>query len=223
MDQVSEDGFERQRKAIARFARARGFEIVAEFKDGAVSGENDLADRPALLDALSRIAGNGVRVVIVEDVQRLARSLFVQESIIRQFIAIDARLLTATAEDLTDNSDPDRVMVRQILGSVAQNDKNRLVLKLKVARTRKRAAQGFCEGRRPYGYLSTAEADTLATMRELRRKLHRGARGASYADVAATLNAEGRLNREGRPWSASRVHAVLKQAATVDARKSRAS
>jgi hypothetical protein len=66
-------------------------------------------------------------------------------------------------------------MVRQILGSVAQNDKSRLVLKLRVARTRKRAAQGFCEGLKPYRFLSAVEAGTLARMREPRRKEHRAA------------------------------------------------
>jgi hypothetical protein len=110
-------------------------------------------------------------------------------------------------------------MVRQILGAVAQNDKQRLVLKLKVARVRQRAAQGFCEGRKPYGHASDTEAATLARMRDLRRKAHRTARAASYADIAATLNTEGRLNREGRPWSASRVHAVLRQAAVIEQRK----
>jgi len=59
------------------------------------------------------------------------------------------------------------------------------------------------------------ERAVLERMRALRRKPVKGAR-ASFQAVADTLNAEGTLNRDGRPWSASRVHAVLHRAAAIE-------
>jgi DNA invertase Pin-like site-specific DNA recombinase len=58
------------------------------------------------------------------------------------------RVLTAAGDDLTDSSDPSRVMMRQIAGSFAQHEKTRLVAKLRAARERKRQAIGKCEGRK---------------------------------------------------------------------------
>jgi hypothetical protein len=39
-----------------------------------------------------------------------------------------------------------------MMGAVAQFKKSQIVLKLRGARVRKRAKEGQCEGRKPYGY-----------------------------------------------------------------------
>jgi hypothetical protein len=46
----------------------------------------------------------------------------------------DVRVLTANGDDLTDTSDPSRVMMRQIAGSFAQYEKTRLVTKTSMRR-----------------------------------------------------------------------------------------
>ena len=71
--QVEGDGFERQRQSIARFAKAAKYEIVEEFRDEGVSGTKELDARPGLAALLDRIESNGVKVVIVERADRLAR------------------------------------------------------------------------------------------------------------------------------------------------------
>jgi DNA invertase Pin-like site-specific DNA recombinase len=58
------------------------------------------------------------------------------------------RVVTASGDDLTDDSDPSRTMMRQIAGAFHQYEKARLVAKLKAARDRKRAAGGKAEGRK---------------------------------------------------------------------------
>ena len=76
------------------------------------------------------------------------RSLFVfaTQSLIFNFEAIcswgaladqrNMRVLTANGDDLTDTSNPSRVMLRRIAGSFAQFEKTRLVTKLRGARER---------------------------------------------------------------------------------------
>jgi len=49
-------------------------------------------------------------------------------------------------------SDPSRIAFRQMMGVFAQYDKSMLVLRLAGARARKRAREGRCEGRKPFGY-----------------------------------------------------------------------
>ena len=58
-------------------------------------------------------------------------------------------LIPATAPDFTEDT-PTAVLVRQVLGAVAQFEKTSLVAKLKAARDRKKAATGKCGGRRSY-------------------------------------------------------------------------
>lgn len=146
---ADKDSDKDQRAAIASYAKASGFEVVAEFYDPAVSGVDPIETRPGFAALLDRIEGNGVRTVIVEDASRFARDLMTQELGIMALINRSVRVLTAGGDDLTDSSDSTRVMMRQIAGAFHQYEKSRLVNRLKVARERKRKETGAkIEGRK---------------------------------------------------------------------------
>lgn len=130
------DSDKRQRDAIARFAKAAGFEIVGEFYDEAVSGADPVDVRPGFAGMLERIAGNGVRTIIVETANRFARDLIVQETGHRMLRDLGVELIAADSPDSFVDDTPTAVMVRQILGAVAQFEKAALVAKLKGARAR---------------------------------------------------------------------------------------
>ena len=209
--QIDGDGFDRQRDAVRRFAAAGGFELLEEYRDEGVSGTRELADRPGLAALLDRLESNGVRTVIVERADRLARDLMVNEVIVAQFTRIGARVLTSDGADLTvSDGDPTRTLIRQVLGAVAQFEKSVTVLKLRAARDRIRRRTGSCEGRKAFG-ARPGEAATLARIKALRRK-PKGQPRPSLAVVAATLNAEGRLTRTGAPWAPGTLHGILARA-----------
>jgi hypothetical protein len=88
--QLSGDGYPRQREAISKFAAANGYELIAEFSDD-ISGKTELDNRPGLAACMERIENNGVKVVIVESSDRLARDAMVSELIIREFKASAGR------------------------------------------------------------------------------------------------------------------------------------
>src|SRR5262245_25927571 len=174
--QVDGDGFDRQREAVQRYAKAAGLELLEEFRDEGVSGTKELADRPGLAAILDRLESNGVRTVLVERADRLARDLMVQEVIVGQCVKIGVRILTADGVDLTnDGDDPTRRLIRQVLGAVSEFEKRVIVLKLRAARERKRARGERVEGRKPYGHLP-AEQAVIDRMRRLRRKPPKGRR-----------------------------------------------
>jgi Resolvase, N terminal domain len=102
-------------------ARRAGLEIVQWFRDPAVSGANPEA--------------SGVRTVLSlwRTQAAFARDLVAEELGVLLLIKWDLRVLTASGDDLTDTSDPSRVMMRQIAGSFAQYEKARLVTKLRGA------------------------------------------------------------------------------------------
>src|SRR5262245_20588597 len=118
--QADGDGPERQRQIIQGFAKSSGLAIVEEYSDLGVSGTRELSDRPGLARLLDRIQSNGVRTVIVERADRVARDLMVQEVIVGQFAKLGARILTADGVDLTSSDDPTRRLIRQVLGAVAE-------------------------------------------------------------------------------------------------------
>lgn len=204
--QIEGDGFPRQRAAIAAFAKGK-YAIVEEFRDGGVTGSKELEDRPGLAALLDRIESNGVKVVLVERADRLARDLMVSEVILAQLTKAGARVLTADGVDLSVTADdPTRTLIRQVLAAVAQFDKAVTVLKLRAARQRLRRKGQRVEGRKPYG-ARPDEVALIARMQAL-RNVPRDVR-PSFADIAAQLNAEGHTTRYGKAWTKAGVFQVL--------------
>ena len=75
-------------------------------------------------------------MVLVEDASRFARDLIAQELRVLTPIKRGIRVITTSGDDLTDTTDPSRIMMRQIAGSFAEYEKRRLVRKLHEARER---------------------------------------------------------------------------------------
>jgi DNA invertase Pin-like site-specific DNA recombinase len=202
---ADKDSDKRQRAAIEGYAKRTGFTLVCEFTDAAVSGADPIETRPGFSALLDRIEGNGVRTVIVEDASRFARELVTQELGILALIKRGVRVLTASGDDLTDSSDPSRVMMRQIAGSFAQYEKTRLVAKLRAARERRRVATGKCEGRKSWAEINP---ELVRQAKRLRRRSPKGGQ-RSLRDVAAELGKLGFVNERGLRFSASSVASIL--------------
>ena len=199
--QVEGDGFTRQLKAIREYAAAHDIKIVNVYREEGVSGTKESADRPAWSELMTALHANGVRVVIIEKLDRLARDLMVQETIIANLRKHGFELVSVAEPDLMAN-DPTRILVRQMMGAVAQYEKSQIVLKLRGARMRKRAKEGRCEGRKPYGYYEGEEA-SLERLRTLR------AEGLGFDRIAARMNEEGIPTRTGKPWHGVVVNRIL--------------
>jgi DNA invertase Pin-like site-specific DNA recombinase len=202
---AEKDSDKRQRAAIEVFAKRAGFALVGEFTDAAVSGADPIETRCGFAELLDRIEDNGVRTVIVEDASRFARELVTQELGILALIKRDVRVLTASGDDLTDSSDPSRVMMRQIAGSFAQYEKTRLVAKLRAARERKRQAVGKCEGRKNWAEVNP---ELVSEAKRLRRRSPKGHQ-RSLRDVAAELAKLGFVNQRGAEFSASSIASMV--------------
>ena len=166
-----------------------------------MSGTVENMDRPAWRDLMATLHSNGVRTILIERLDRLARDLMVQEAAIADLRKNGFTLISAAEPDLMAN-DPTRVLMRQLLGAVAQYDKSQIVAKLRGARMRKRAKEGRCEGRKPYGYFEGEQA-VIGRMKELRES------GMGFDRVAAQLNTEGLKPRTGERWHGLVVNRIL--------------
>jgi len=190
--QIDGDGFPRQLQAINTYAAAHDITVVKVFREKGVTGSKESMDRPAFAEMMTALHSNGVRAIIIEKLDRLARDLMVQEATIADLQKHFFTLISVAEPDLMA-SDPTRILMRQLMGAVAQYDKSQIVLKLRGARMRMRSKAGRCEGRKPFGYYE-GEATALDRMKEL-RAAHMG-----FDRIAAQLNAEGLQTRTGAKW-----------------------
>lgn len=197
---ADKDSDKRQREAIQAFASAAGYTIVGEEYDAAVSGADPVSDRPGFMRLLERIKGNGVRTIIVESPDRFARDLTVQllghDMLKREGIS----LIAASAPTHFLEETPTAVMVRQILGAVAQFEKASLVAKLRAARERKRKAGGKADGQKP---MSERNPDAAIWARKLDQP------GASLRSIALSLAKMGYAAPSGKPYHVSVIKGML--------------
>lgn len=209
--QIDGDGFDRQMDTINNYAQQNGWAIDTIYKEEGVSGS--LEERPQLARLMVDLERNGIKTVIIERLERLARDLMVQEAIIRDFKQNGFDLISAIeGPDLASN-DPTRKLIRQVFGAIAEYDKSMLVLKLKAARDRVRARNGRCEGPRPYG-ANLEESRILKRVRYARRKPKGHGKRKTLQAIADELNADGLRTRQGKQWSPASIHNILKKGNT---------
>jgi DNA invertase Pin-like site-specific DNA recombinase len=199
--QVKGDGFPRQLEAIKGYAKAHGITVARVFEERGVCGASDLENRPALSELMEALHANGVRQVLIEKLDRLARDLMVQETIIGDLRRGGFELVSVMEPDLLEDQ-PTRKLMRQFMGAIAEYEKSMIVSKLRGARQRMKAKTGHCEGRKPYGFYP-GEAQVIGHMKELK------AAGLGFDRIAVQLNADGIKPRKGERWWGRGVNNVL--------------
>ena len=200
------DSEHRQRDAVERFAKRSGFKVTKEFYDAAVSGADPVHERPGFDALLTHIRGNGARTILIETAGRFARDIAVQITGHELLKAEGFELIPVDAPDHFINETPTAVMVRNILGVVAQFQKEELVDKLRRARQRKRKANGKCEGAKS---LNETRPDMVKQAKRLARKNPRTGKSRSLRKISAELVSLGFARPDGSAYSAATIRNVL--------------
>lgn len=205
---VDGDSAPRQRQAIDAYAKRHGITVVREFHDAAVSGADPIDTRPGFQSLLEYLAGNGARVILIENASRFARDLAVQLAGHKLLEALGYELIPVDAPNHFTDDTPTAAMVRQILGAVAEFEKAQLVAKLRGARDRRSKALGRrVEGN--HGY-KVDSPDLIKEAKRLARKSPKTGKARSLREIAAELAAAGHVTAKGQPFSASQVARFIK-------------
>jgi site-specific DNA recombinase len=199
--QIDGDGFPRQLAAVKAYAKAHDIRIVRVFREEGVTGTKETMDRPAWAELMAAMHTNSVRTILIEKLDRLARDLMTQEACIAGLQKHGFTLVSVQEPDLMA-TDPSRIAFRQIMGVFAQYEKTQIVIKLRAARTRKKADTGRCEGRKPFGNRE-GEQRTIDRMRALQTS------GISIRAITAKLNRDGVPTRAGGQWRDAVVGRIL--------------
>jgi len=177
------------------------FDRVCVYVELGVCGA--LEDRPALASMLLDLEDGDCDLVIIEKLDRLARDLMVQESIVRDLQRRKVRLVSVYEPDLCSD-DPSRTLIRQILGAIAQYDRSMINMRTRAARERIRARGERCEGRKPYGHREGEKA-TLNLMVDM----YMG--GKNPTEICGVLNRAGHKPRGGQYWFPATVRKILQR------------
>ncbi|MFH2064490.1 MAG: recombinase family protein [Pseudomonadota bacterium] len=208
--QLKGHGFDRQLDSIKTYCSNNGIQLVGTFKES-VSGTSEETNRPEFRNMISEIMANGVRTIIVESLDRLARAYRIQEQLLIYLTSKNISLIAAnTGEDVTlaISEDPMKKAMVQIQGIFAELDKSLLVKKLRKARDNKRAKTGKCEGRKSYSEIGK---DILLEIKRLRRKAKKGGR-LTFVQIAEKLNETGYTTTSGKSFTGANIQMILRRA-----------
>ncbi len=201
-------GLDAQRSAIESWAGRQGLQVASWHADDGVSGGNDLAERPALVEAISALRKGDTLVVAKRD--RLARDTFVAAQVGRLVAKAGARVVSADGAGNGDTAADE--LMRHMLDGFAQFERQLIAARTKAALAAK-SALGERVGKVPYGYRlggdgvhlveEPAEQAVIARAREL------NAPNMSCQAIADQLADEGLLNRAGKPFARQAIHLLL--------------
>ena len=180
---VNGDSAHRQNAAIMQYGARAGVEVVACFYDAAVSGADQVGTRKGFAAMMAFCEEYGITSIVVETANRFSRDLIVQETGHAMLTAKGFALIAADDPDGFTNDTPTAVLIRQILGAVAQFDKAMTVDKLRAARDRASAAKG----RRVEGRKGHLERDP-ALAKEARRLARKSPRTGEARSLRQSLD-----------------------------------
>jgi DNA invertase Pin-like site-specific DNA recombinase len=212
-------GLDIQEQACRSWLRAHKHRLAGVYSDEGRSGSLQIGDRPGLTMAAGMLADDRADGMLVYRLDRLARDLVLQEQLLAEMHRIGKELRSCSpTEDANlahDPDDPQRALVRQILGSISQYERAMIRLRLKAGKAAKAAAGGYVGGAPPYGWAAVKgqlvplpdEQKGLKLMRRLR------AEGVSYRSISAELSRRGFPSRapSGR-WHPGTIHEILSRA-----------
>lgn len=208
-NQLQGHGFDRQLETIKAFCDGANYEIVDKFREQ-VSGTKNETERTEFSAMVNAILKNGVRTIIVESLDRLAREYRIQEQLLIYLAAKSIDLINAsTGENVTSviSGHPMKKAMIQMQGIFAELDKSLLVKKLRNGRAKRKVKYGKCEGRKSY---TEANPDLLQLIRKLRRKPRSSIKKrVTFDQVAERLNEVGYSATNGKPFTGNTVRGIL--------------
>ena len=117
-------GLEVQERAIKDYCKAAGLRLVGVLRDEGQSGSNGLEARVGLAKALAALKAGEASTLVVYRMDRLARDLILQETLVQRLRDQGTPVRSASEPDLdTDTDDPTKVLIRQIIGAVSQYER----------------------------------------------------------------------------------------------------
>lgn len=216
-----------QRKMCLDYIDRKGGGEWVEFVDQDVKGSLRMEDRDQMLNAIDALKPGDVFLIDSRD--RLGRdpvlNVLTEKEIQKRKASLECVALNF------DGMEPATVELMKTIMDGFSKFELYLIGRRTRNKLREMKASGFRTGRIPYGYtLGEAIERTVITPKgpqkkvthkitqnpteyQILEKMERASReGETVRAIAARLNRDGIMNREGNPWSHVSIHKILKNA-----------
>lgn len=197
-----------QTTRIEAFALAKGWELRLMIRDEGKSGKN--LHRPGIKKIIALANSKSFDVVITLKLDRLTRSIKDLGFLIDDVFNKNG-LAFSSIEDNFDTSTANGRLVMNVLGSVAQWEREAISERTRAAIQYKKSA-GQVYGVIPMGYTASIGGDLVPDPEELQiieRAQFLRKEGYSYAKIAALFNLENVKTKKGGNWFGSTVNYLV--------------
>lgn len=204
---------EAQKAKIDAYTALYDIELVAIVVDAGVSAKS--LERPGLQRALGMARKGQADAIIVSKLDRLTRSVRDLGTLVEDYFSSDKISLLSVADAIDTRTAAGR-LVLNVLGSVAQWERETIGERTSEAMAHKRANHERTSLHAPYGFQITSDGRTLVAdegeqalldaLREARQ------RGLSQRAVVAELARQGFTTRKGTALSLQQVQRIMQQA-----------
>jgi DNA invertase Pin-like site-specific DNA recombinase len=198
-----------QRAKIEAYALALDVELVDVIVDSGCSAKT--LDRTGLQTALSMITGKKpiASALLVAKLDRLTRSVKDLAELVDTVFSKKATLLSVS--DQIDTRTATGRMVLNMIGTIAQWERETISERTKAAMQHKKAKGEYTGGRVPYGFslVDGALVPNAFEQYVIKRANQLHSLGLSLRKIAATFSVEGILSRVGSALHAMQVQRML--------------
>lgn len=213
-------GLATQESAVRSWAKSTGHKLTTLVSDAGVSGATEAVDRPGLTEVLQAVLNGDADGIVVARLDRLARSLSIQEATLAMVWQAGGEVLTVdhglVLKD--DVDDPLRTALRQVVGVFSELERRLVTKRLKDGRDAKRATGRKATGSYAYGFAGEGKGksrdaapvpheqevvQTIVCFRE---------QGLSYREISRRLDQADIKPRRATSWSPMTVRAIALRA-----------
>lgn len=210
------DGFgvDVQRQVSVSYAKNHGHNIVA-WCDDVIPGTVDGIERYGFSCVIDHLEASDAEGVIMSTLDRLGRRLIVSEAALAVLRNAGAQVFTADHGEIGEaDEDETRILIRQVLGAIAEFEARRVVKRLKAGRALKAEGGGFAYGAPAFGQRAEDGelTDDQAEQTVIARIRAKHQQGQSIRAICVDLNAAGITSKRGGAWHPTTVARVLDKA-----------
>jgi DNA invertase Pin-like site-specific DNA recombinase len=222
--QIDKGGLPRQRETILQYCKSAKIELV-QFYEDSVSGTTTEDERPQFNEMVAALLSDGVSLIVVESLDRLARSIGTQENLLIYLASREnpIDLISAnTGENITQaiKQDPMKEALITMQAVFSRLERKIILSRLRKGRETKRKNGGRAEAPPRYAECDKnctheihstrcqQERQTIVEIAKMRNK----PRPLSWAKCAKALNEKDIPPRNADKWSFMLVqHAFTKE------------
>ena len=211
-DEQAKEGYsiDAQRRVLNAWAVVKGAEAITEYVDEGFSAKN--LNRPAVKRLIDDCRRGMIDTVIVWKLDRLTRNLrdllMLMEDVFRDF---GVEFVSAT--ESIDTSTAAGRLVLNMLGAVAQNERENTSDRVSMVMTELSKNAKHLGGQPLYGYSVTQDghyAPHPVEAEAVRMIFNLKLRGSSYSDIISALDAAGHKPRSGGSWTRNTLYDMLR-------------